>query len=139
MAGLNRCDLIGNLGADPEVKYTTEGRAVCNFSIATTETYKDKDGEKQDLTEWHRIVAFGRLAEICGEYLKKGSHAYLSGRIQTREYTDSKKGDRRWSTSIVAQTIQFLGKNGKRQQQGPDPEQYDEAKGRPSPDDDIPF
>jgi len=139
MAGLNRCDLIGNLGADPEVKYTTEGRAVCNFSIATTETYKDKDGEKQDLTEWHRIVAFGRLAEICGEYLKKGSQAYLSGRIQTREYTDSKKGDRRWSTSIVAQTIQFLGKNGKRRQPGPDPEQYDEPKGRPAPDDDIPF
>lgn len=136
--GLNRADLIGNLGADPEVKYTDDGRAVCNFNIATTEVYKDGKGEKQELTEWHRIVAFGRLAEICGEYLEKGSAVYLSGRIQTREYSD-KKGERRWSTSIVMQTVQFIGRNGKRRQPGPDPAEYDQPKGRPAPADDIPF
>jgi single-strand DNA-binding protein len=138
--GLNRADIIGNLGADPEIKYTTEGRAVCNFSIATTEYFKNSNGEKQDLTEWHRIVAFGRLAEICGEYLEKGSQVYLSGRIQTREYS-GKNGERRWSTSIVAQNIQFIGKNGKRKAPGPPPEAYDDTSGRPMTDteDDIPF
>jgi single-strand DNA-binding protein len=137
--GLNRAQLIGNFGADPELKYTDDGRAVSNFSLATNEVYFDKKtGEKQELTEWHRIVAFGKLAETIAEYFKKGSPIYLEGKIQTREYS-GEKGERRWSTSIVMNFFKFLGSNGKRRQPGPDPEEYDQPKGSPVMEDDIPF
>src|SRR5487761_2717373 len=108
MASVNKAILVGNLGKDPEVRYLPEGGAVCNFSIATTETWKDKAGEKQEKTEWHRISMFGKLAEIAGEYLKKGSSVYVEGRIQTRKWQD-KDGADKYTTEIVADRMQMLG------------------------------
>jgi single-strand DNA-binding protein len=107
MAGLNKAILIGNLGRDPEIRYTPSGLAVANFSLATTENWT-KDGQKESRTEWHRIVAFGRLAEICGEYLAKGKQIYIEGKIQTREWED-KDGNKRFTTEIVAGQMQMLG------------------------------
>ncbi|MBI5874280.1 MAG: single-stranded DNA-binding protein [Deltaproteobacteria bacterium] len=101
--------LVGRLGKDPEIKYTPSGTAVTNFTMATSENFKDKDGQKQERTEWHRIVAFGKLAEICGEYLAKGKQVYIEGRIQTRSW-DDKNGNKRYTTEIVANIMQMLGK-----------------------------
>lgn len=109
MAGVNKAILVGRLGKDPEIKYTPSGTAIANFSIATSENFKDKDGQKQERTEWHRIVAFGKLAEICGEYLAKGKQVYVEGRIQTRSW-DDKNGNKRYTTEIIANTMQMLGK-----------------------------
>lgn len=106
--GLNKAILIGNLGRDPEVRYTPSGLAVANFSIATSETWNNKDGEKETRTEWHRIVAFGKLGEICGEYLSKGKQVYIEGRIQTRDWED-KEGIKRYTTEIVASQMIMLG------------------------------
>jgi single-strand DNA-binding protein len=108
MASVNKVILIGNLGRDPETRYTTGGDAVTNLNIATTETWKDKSGEKQEKTEWHRVVLFARLAEIAGEYLKKGRPVYIEGRLQTRKYTD-KDGVEKYATEIVADRMQLLG------------------------------
>lgn len=108
MASFNQIILIGNLGRDPEVKYTQGGQAVCNFSVAVNEQWTDKSGEKQEKTEWHRVVFFGRLAEIAGEYLKKGSQIYIEGRLQTRKWQD-KEGHDRYTTEIVANDMQMLG------------------------------
>src|SRR5438309_10042897 len=108
MASVNKVILIGNLGADPETRYLPAGDAVTNIRIATTEAWKDKSGEKQEHTEWHRIAFFGKLAEIAGEYLKKGSPVYVEGRIRTRKWQD-KEGQDRYSTEIVADTMQMLG------------------------------
>ena len=108
MASVNKVILVGNLGRDPETRYTTGGEAVTNISIATTDTWKDKAGEKQERTEWHRVVLFGRQAEIAGEYLKKGRSVYIEGRLQTRKYTD-KDGVEKYSTEIVADRMQLLG------------------------------
>jgi len=108
MASVNKVILIGNLGRDPETRYTTGGDAVTNLRIATTEAWKDKSGEKQEKTEWHTVVLFGRLAEIAGEYLKKGRPVYIEGRLQTRKYTD-KEGVEKYSTEIVADRMQLLG------------------------------
>jgi single-strand DNA-binding protein len=108
MASVNKVILIGNLGRDPETRYTTGGDAVTNLNLATTETWKDKSGEKQEKTEWHRVVLFGRQAEIAGEYLKKGRQVYIEGRLQTRKYTD-KDGVEKYSTEIVADRMQLLG------------------------------
>ncbi len=109
--GVNKVILIGNLGADPEVRFTPGGQAVANFRVATSESWNDKNGQKQEKTEWHRIVAWGKLAELCGEYLKKGRQAYIEGRLQTREWTD-KEGKKNWSTEIVANQVTFLGQKG---------------------------
>ena len=107
--GVNKVILIGNLGNDPDVRYTASGAAVSNISLATTESWKDKEtGEQQDKTEWHRIVFFGRLAEIVAEYLKKGSQIYVEGRLQTRKWQD-KEGNDRYTTEIVANEMQMLG------------------------------
>jgi single-strand DNA-binding protein len=106
--GVNKVILIGNLGADPEVRFTPSGQAVANFRIATHESWTDKNGQKQDRTEWHRIVVWGKLGELCGEYLKKGRQAYVEGRLQTREWTD-KEGKKNYTTEVVAQSVQFLG------------------------------
>ena len=106
--GLNKAILIGNLGRDPEVRYTPSGVAVANFSIATSETWTNKEGEKETRTEWHRIVAFGRLGEICGEYLAKGRQVYIEGRIQTRDWEDQ-NGVKRYTTEIVASQMIMLG------------------------------
>ena len=108
MASVNKVILIGNLGRDPETRYTTSGDAVTNLRIATTETWKDKSGEKQEKTEWHTVVLFGRQAEIAGEYLKKGRSVYIEGRLQTRKYTD-KEGVEKYSTEIVGDRMQLLG------------------------------
>jgi len=108
MASVNKVILLGNLGRDPETRYTTGGDAVCNLSIATSEQWKDKNGEKQERTEWHRVVLFGRQAEIAGEYLKKGRSVYVEGRLQTRKYTD-KDGVEKYSTEIVGDRMQLLG------------------------------
>ena len=108
MASVNKVILLGNLGRDPETRYTTGGDAVCNLNIATSEQWKDKNGEKQERTEWHRVVLFGRQAEIAGEYLKKGRSVYIEGRLQTRKYTD-KDGVEKYSTEIVGDRMQLLG------------------------------
>jgi len=108
MASVNKVILLGNLGRDPETRYTTGGDAVTNLNIATSEQWKDKGGEKQERTEWHRVVLFGRQAEIAGEYLKKGRSVYIEGRLQTRKYTD-KDGVEKYSTEIVADRMQLLG------------------------------
>ncbi len=108
MAGVNKVILVGNLGADPEMRYTPSGTAVANFNIATSEVRKNKEGQKETQTEWHKIVAFGRLAEICGEYLSKGKQVYVEGRIQNRTWED-RDGNKRYTTEIIINTMQMLG------------------------------
>ena len=109
MASVNRVILLGNLGRDPETKYTTGGEAVASLSIATSEQWKDKSGEKQERTEWHRVVLFGRQAEVAGEYLRKGSTVYIEGRLQTRKWKD-KDGVEKYSTEVVGDRMQMIGK-----------------------------
>ena len=110
--GVNKVILVGNLGQDPEIKYMPSGQAVCNISIATTESWNDKNsGEKVEKTEWHRVVFFRRLAEIAGEYLRKGSQVYIEGRLQTRKWQDQ-SGNDRYTTEIVANDMQMLGGKG---------------------------
>lgn len=111
MAGVNKVILLGHLGRDPEMRYQPSGGAIANFSIATSETFKDKEGNKQERTEWHRVVFFGRTAEIAGEYLRKGSMAYVEGRLQTRKWTD-KEGQERYTTEIVGDRLQLVGARG---------------------------
>ena len=108
MASVNKVILVGNLGRDPETRYMPDGGAITNISIATTENWKDKNGEKQEKTEWHRVAFFGKLAEIAGEYLKKGSQVYVEGRLQTRKWQD-KDGADKYTTEIVANAMQMLG------------------------------
>jgi len=108
--GVNKTIILGHLGQDPDVKYTTSGSAVANLSIATTESWKDKTtGQKQERTEWHRVVFFGKLGEICGQYLKKGSQIYVEGRLQTRKWQD-KNGQDRYTTEIIGNEMQMIGK-----------------------------
>jgi single-strand DNA-binding protein len=108
MASLNKVTLIGNLGKDPETRYMPNGEAVTNITIATTETWKDKAGEKQEKTEWHRVTFYRRLAEIAGEYLKKGSQIYVEGRLETRKWQD-KEGKDRYTTEVIASEMKMLG------------------------------
>lgn len=139
--GINKVILIGNLGRDPEVRYTADGTAVTTFSIATSMEWTDRgSGNKKEKTEWHRIVAWRRLGEICGEYLSKGSQVYIEGRLQTRDWQD-KDGIKRYTTEIVANEVQFLGpKDAGRSRDAyggpppPDAEPYSDSE-----DDDIPF
>ena len=150
MAGMNKAIIVGNLGRDPEISYTPAGLAIAKYSIATSDEWKDKaTGEKKEKTEWHRIVAFGRLAEICGEYLSKGRQVYIEGRIQTSSW--EKDGITRYSTEIIAANMQMLGSKGSgydRNQSAADgpaydgPEQnmsQDTSKNTEQTDDDIPF
>ncbi|WP_269532914.1 single-stranded DNA-binding protein [Chitinimonas sp. BJYL2] len=109
MASLNKVLLIGNLGRDPEIRYLPSGEAVANFSIATTDKWKDKQGQMQEKTEWHNISMFGRLAEIAGQYLKKGSAVYVEGRLQTRKWQDKATGADRYTTEIIANEMKMLG------------------------------
>ena len=108
MASVNKVILVGNLGADPEVRYTQAGKAVASFRIATTDQWTTKDSAKNERTEWHSIVAWARLGEICGEYLHKGSPVYIEGKLQTRKWED-RDGNTRYTTEVVAQTMQMLG------------------------------
>lgn len=139
MASVNKVILVGNLGAEPEVRYTPTGKAVASFNLATREQWTGKDGEKTEKTEWHRIVAWARLGEICGEYLHKGSQVYIEGRLQTRTWED-RDGNKRSTTEIVAQTMQMLGsppsKGGAAKSKE---ERFPEEEPISIPDDDIPF
>ena len=108
MSGVNKAIIVGNLGKDPEVRYTEGGQAVANFTVATSEKWTDKEGKPQEKTEWHRIVAWGKLAEICGKYLAKGRQCYVEGQLQTRKWTD-KDGHERYTTEIKARDVTFLG------------------------------
>jgi len=128
---LNRCDFIGRLGRDPEIKYTQGGVAICNFSIAVSDSYQDKNGVKQEKTEWINLVAWSKLAEICGQYLRKGSKIYASGRLQTRKWED-KNGDAKSTTEIVIADMQMLDSKPQGQQQS-------NEKQRPESEDQIPF
>ena len=108
MAGVNKAILVGNLGRDPELRQTPNGQAVVNFTLATSESWTDKSGERQERTEWHRIVVWGKTAEMCNQYLSKGRTVYVEGRIQTREWED-KDGNKRYTTEINASTVNFIG------------------------------
>ena len=108
MASVNKVILVGNLGRDPETRYMPDGGAITNISIATTSTWKDKSGEKQEATEWHRVAFFGKLAEIAGEYLKKGSQVYVEGKLRTRKWQD-KDGQDKYTTEVIADAMQMLG------------------------------
>ena len=142
MAGVNKVILIGNLGKDPEIRYTPQGAAVCNFSLATSRAWKDKDGNKKEETDWHNIVAFGKLAEICGEYLSKGRQVYIGGRIQTRSW-DDKDGNKKYTTEIIADEMQMLGPKAaaKGGEQGKAEPAQDSGSGNAPPSDmeDVPF
>ena len=127
MSSVNKVILLGNLGQDPELKYTGSGVAVCNFSIATSEKTKDKE-----ITEWHRVIVWQKSAENCAKYLTKGSSVYIEGRIQTRSWEDG-DGNKRYSTEIVAQTVQFLGGNGEREEEGGEEETEIEEAPAPTP------
>jgi single-strand DNA-binding protein len=111
MIGVNKVILIGNLGKDPELRYTPGGQAVATFSLATTERWNDRNGQRQDKTEWHNVVVWGKLAELVNQYLKKGRSAYIEGRITTRSW-DDKDGNKRYKTEVVANQVQFLGSGG---------------------------
>jgi len=140
MAGINKAILIGNLGKDPELRYTTSGQAVASFSLATSEKWKDKDGNMQDKTEWHNIVVWGRQAEVAKEYLSKGRPVYIEGRIQNRSY-DDKDGNKRYISEIVCQKMNFLGGRDQGGGQGSAPPAGDAAPEADltGEDDDLPF
>ena len=142
MAGVNKVILIGNLGRDPELRYTQSGQAVVNFTLATSENWNDKaSGERVERTEWHRIVVWGRVGENCAKYLAKGRTVYVEGRLQTREWED-KEGQKRRTTEINAQTVQFLGGprgGGAPRDDGPGPGDGGGGPAGPPPDDGIPF
>jgi single-strand DNA-binding protein len=110
MGSVNKVILIGNLGADPELKYTPSNRPVCNLSLATNEVFKDKSGQRQERTEWHRVTVWGDQAENCSKYLAKGRSVYVEGRLQTRSW-DDKEGKKRYSTDVVADRVVFLSNN----------------------------
>jgi single-strand DNA-binding protein len=137
MRGVNKVILIGNLGADPDVRYSSTGTAVTNFRIATSENWTNKDGERETRTEWHRVVAFGKLAEICAEYLNKGKQVYVEGRLRSRSWED-KEGNKKWTTEVVANNVVMLGAAGDQfKETGGEP-----TEGPPEPtqqEDDIPF
>lgn len=139
--GVNKVILIGNLGADPDVRYMPSGSAVTNLSLATTESWRDKEtGEQTERTEWHKVAMFNRLAEIAGEYLRKGSQIYVEGRLRTRKWQD-REGNDRYTTEIVADQMQMLGGRGGASASAPAPARPKTATATAEPefDDDIPF
>jgi single-strand DNA-binding protein len=148
MASVNKVILIGNLGRDPELRYTPSGQPVANFTLATTDNYTSKAGDREERTEWHRIVAWGKTAELCAQYLSKGRSVYIEGRLQTREW-ENKEGQKQRTTEVVANTVQFLGPpkgaagagGGGRPSRpaGEGGEAGYDAPSAPPPDDDIPF
>ena len=142
MASVNKAILIGNLGRDPELRFTPGGQAVCTFSIATTEKWRDKQtNELKESTSWHNIVLWGKQAETAKQYLSKGSPVYIEGRIQTRSY-DDKDGNKKWITEIVGQRLQFLGRKaggGEAEHETPPPPEADAAPPMAEEEDDLPF
>ena len=146
MASVNKVILVGNLGKDPEVRFTPSGRAVAKFSIATTESWMDQESGRQERTEWHNIVVWGKQAESCGQYLAKGRQVFIEGAIRSRSY-DDKEGNKRYITEIIAQRVQFLGSGGGGSGRGTSTEgggaaaggNFDEFGGGQIPEDDVPF
>lgn len=151
MASLNKIFLIGYLGRDPETRYTNGGQTVTNFSMATTETWKDQSGDRQERTEWHKIVVWGKAAEHCGEYLSKGRLVHVEGRIQTREW-EGKDGEKKYTTEVVANRVTFLGGRDRpatdsgpgqarrvRKKTKQDDGEPSESDGYPDDQDDLPF
>lgn len=149
MASVNRAIILGNLGQDPELRYTPSGAAVCTLNIATTDVRNDKDGNRQESTEWHRVIVWNKQAENCAKYLSKGRSVYVEGRIQTRSWEDKATGQKRYSTEIVAQNIQFVGggsasrseqPSGQPNYQSSEPPMMNDFGGPGTPSlDDIPF
>ena len=139
---INKAIIVGNLGADPEVRYTQSGSQVASFNVATTERWRDQSGEQKESTEWHRIVAWKRLAEICGEYLHKGSKVYIEGKIQTRKWQDQ-NGNDRYTTEIVAREMKMLdrreGGGGGGGSQNYEPSEPPPDYGSSSMGEDVPF
>ncbi len=136
---VNKAIIIGRLGADPEVKELSTGQKVCNFNIATSETWNDRNGQKQERTEWHRIVVWGKTAELCGQYLSKGRQVFLEGRLQTRSWEDA-QGQKRYTTEIVANHVQFLGSRNNNAEQTQNATPHHEFASEPSFEtEDIPF
>ena len=147
---VNKVILVGRLGQNPEVRYTPSGAAVANFSVATNESWTDKNGAKQERTEWHKVVVWGKLAELCSQYLSKGRQAYVEGRLQTRQWQD-KDGQTKYTTEVQAQTVQFLGggagagadRGGERDYGNGAPQQHgrgpSESPGQPHGNEDAPF
>lgn len=142
MSGINKVILVGRLGADPEMKSVGQGTTVTRLNLATSEQWNDKNGQKQERTEWHRVVAWGKLAEICGKHLSKGRQVYVEGRLQTRSWEDQ-QGQKRYTTEIVATTVQFLGSPGERASSGTHQDNSDAQDFGPEPSfdnsDEIPF
>ena len=139
MASVNKVLLIGNLGRDPEVRHTTGGSAVANFTMATTDHWSDAaTGEKKERTEWHRIVVWGKQAEIAGEYLRKGRQVYVEGSLQTREWTD-KEGTKRYTTEVLARRVQLIGGSRGQTSESPSLEEPPADSEPEAPEDDIPF
>ncbi len=153
--GVNKVILVGNLGADPDMRYTPSGAGVCELRVATSDSWTDKSGQRQERTEWHRVIVWGKRAEVCAKYLSKGRQVYVEGRIQTRNY-DDKDGNKRYITEVIANDVQFLGGGkegggaggGGRREEGPPPGEPDygfggggggAGGGGGGPDDDIPF
>jgi single-strand DNA-binding protein len=136
MLGVNKVILVGNLGADPEVRYSGTGTAVTNFRVATSENWTNKEGGKETRTDWHRVVAFGKLAEICAEYLSKGKQVYVEGKLRTRSW-DDKEGNKRWITEVVASNMVMLGQSA--DQSKAMGSEHGEGPPEPAHDDDIPF
>jgi len=144
MSGVNKVILVGNLGADPEVRHTPGGTPVTTFRMATSSFFTNRDGQKDQRTEWHRVVAFGRLAEICGQYLKKGKQVYIEGRLQTRDWEDQ-SGNKRYTTEVVANQMVMLGTRGDVEYtpddsaQAEPPEEVSQAAPAGDDEDDLPF
>jgi single-strand DNA-binding protein len=145
MSGVNKVILVGRLGADPELKAVGNGQSVARLNIATSESWTGKDGQKQDRTEWHRVVVWGRQAENCAKHLAKGRQVYVEGRLQTRNWEDTATGQKKYSTEIVASTVQFLGGGATTERTGQSQssnDQFNDFGPEPSFDqqsDDIPF
>jgi single-strand DNA-binding protein len=142
MSGVNKVIIIGRMGADPEVKTVSGGNTVARLSVATSENWKDREGQKQERTEWHRVVVWGKLAELCGKYLSKGRQVYLEGRLQTRSWEDQ-QGQKKYTTEIVANTVQFLGGGERSQDRQQDSGDFGSQDFGPEPafdnNDEIPF
>jgi single-strand DNA-binding protein len=140
MSGVNKVLLIGRLGGDPEVKTISSGQQVATLNIATSESWMGRDGQRQEKTEWHRVVAWGKLAELCGKYLAKGRQVYIEGRLQTRQWEDQ-QGNKRYTTEIVANNVQFLGSAGAQRSEATSTESTQDFGPEPNfeQNDEIPF
>ncbi len=142
MAGVNKVIIVGRLGADPEVKTVSGGNTVARLSVATSENWTDREGQKQERTEWHRVVVWAKLADLCGKYLSKGRQVYVEGRLQTRSWEDP-QGQKRYTTEVVAQTVQFLGSGGASAGAGASdssfPQEFGNEPAFDASDNDIPF